>query len=131
MRTVSIPIVEYLETCSTAAFEQGFSYLIILLAREADAEKTYEQIQNAWDSLHDITGNNFLFLFAGPREDRAPWDSPLQHEKYKYPGLVNTLISIPGAGQFLIPNAVYPRQNHVASTHTQSISELRDYFQLS
>lgn len=83
------------------------------------------------DSLHDLTGDDFLFLFAGKRKDKAPWDSPLHHEKYRRPGLVTPCISLPGAGQFLVPDTVYPRQNQLVSAHTQSISELRDYFHLS
>lgn len=65
MEIVNIPIVDFYKNCLDCAYERGFKWVLYLLAREADAEKFYRQIQTYWNSLHDLTGKQILFVFAG------------------------------------------------------------------
>lgn len=106
------------------------------MAREADAEISYRQIQRYWNSLHDLTGNQILFVFAGALKDE--YSSVLHHEYESWRGLQNTTLHILDKNSFTIPYYKYPKidfNKHcfgkIAVNHTRSISELRDYFGLT
>lgn len=136
MEIVNIPIIDFYRYCLDCAFERGFKWVLCLLAREADAELSYRQIQRYWNSLHDLTGNQILFVFAGALKDE--YSSVLHHEHESWRGLQNATLHIIDKNPPTIPYYKYPKidfSKHsfgkIAVNHTRSISELRDYFGLS
>lgn len=138
MEIVNIPIVDFYKNCLDCAYERGFKWVLCLLAREADAEKFYRQIQTYWNSLHDLTGNQILFVFAGDLKEDDGYSSILYHENETWRGLRNATLHIVDENPPTIPYYKYPRidfNKHsfgvIKANHTLSISELRDYLGLS
>ena len=81
MEIVNIPIVDFYKKCLDCAYERGFKWVLCLLAREADAEKFYGQIKEYWNSLHDLTGTEILFVFAGALKEEDEFSSISYHEQ--------------------------------------------------
>lgn len=138
MEIVNIPIVDFYKDCLDCAYERGFKWVLCLLAREADAEKSYRQIHRYWNSLHDLTGNQILFVFAGALREEDGYSSILHHEHETWRGLRNATLHIVDENPPTIPYYKYPQidfNKHsfdvITSNHTRSISELRDYLGLS
>ena len=53
-----------LHSCKKWAFDDGFVWVMLLLARERDARESYLDIKHYWDSYDDLTGDIILFLFS-------------------------------------------------------------------
>lgn len=137
MEIVNIPIVDFYEKCLDCAYERGFKWVLCFLAREADAEKFYRQIKKYWNSLHDLTGTEILFVFAGSLKEEDEYSSVLTHEYETWRGLRNATLHIVDKEAPTIPYYQYPKidfNKHsfgiVKVNHTRSISELRDYLGL-
>ena len=60
-----IPIIDFYKHCLPAAKASGYRYVMCLLSREADIDNLYETLKKQWHSLDDLTGKDFLFMFAG------------------------------------------------------------------
>ena len=65
MYRVQIPIAQFYRLCLQAAAEGGFDVVLCLVGRKADSPRIYEEIVRNWSSLHDLTGEQILFVFAG------------------------------------------------------------------
>lgn len=109
-----------------------------LLARDADAEETYEQVKKYWYSFHDLTGRNILFVFAGKQTAENQPNSLLVHETESYRAMANPSIRFIGDEPPTVPYYMYPRfnygtyqKNEIGVTHTCSITELKEYFGLT
>lgn len=138
MEILKIPIVDFLKYSLDSAYQQGFSWVMLLLARDADAEDIYQQVKRYWDSLHDLTGKNILFVFAGKLNKSSESNSLLWHEAKDYRALANPSIRFISDNIPTVPYDMYPRytlkkfdRNELAVTHTRSITELRDFLNLS
>ena len=46
MEIINIPIIDYLMLCRHLAAQRGFKWVMVLLARERDAIKSFEDIKN-------------------------------------------------------------------------------------
>ncbi len=138
MEIVNIPIIDFYRYCLDYAYERGFKWVLCLLAREADAEMSYRQIKRYWNSLHDLTGNQILFVFAGALREDDEYLSVLHHEHESWRGLQNATLHILDKNLPTIPYYKYPELDfnkhsfgEITVNHTRAISELRDYFGLS
>lgn len=138
MEIVKIPIADFLKYSLESAYEQGFSWIMCLLARDADAEETYQQVKRYWNSLNDVTGNTILFVFAGKQGEEKLPDSLLWHEAKDYRALTNPLIRFVNDNTPTVPRYIYPtfdyktdEINELAVTHTSSITELKNFLGLS
>lgn len=138
MEIVNLPIVDFYKNCLDCAYERGFKWVLCLLAREADAKKSYRQIKRYWNSLHDLTGTEILFVFAGALKEEDEFSSILHHEHETWRGLRNATLHIVDEETPTIPYYKYPKidfNKHsfgmIKANHTRSISELRDYLGLS
>ncbi|MDR0949260.1 MAG: hypothetical protein LBM69_07080 [Lachnospiraceae bacterium] len=60
-----VPIRKFYEKCLPAARANGYRYVVCLLARETGVDDLYQTLKVQWDALDDVTGKDFLFLFAG------------------------------------------------------------------
>ena len=66
MEITEIPVTEYLKHCMNSAREKGFLWVMILLARERDSPKSYEDLCQYWESYNNLTGETILFLLSAP-----------------------------------------------------------------
>ena len=60
-----IPIRKFYEKCLPAARDNGYRYVVCLLARDTGVDNLYQTLKAQWVALDDVTGKDFLFLFAG------------------------------------------------------------------
>ena len=74
-----IPITDFYKHCLPAAKENGYRYVMCLLSREADVDDLYETLKKQWYSLDDLTGKDFLFMFAGKYEAHD-YNSFIEHD---------------------------------------------------
>ena len=74
-----IPITDFYRHCLPAARENGYRYVMCLLSREADIDNLYETLKKQWHSLDDLTGKDFLFMFAGKYEEHD-YNSFINHD---------------------------------------------------
>ena len=70
MEISNLPIADFYKYCIEGAHSRGYKWIITLVARPADVPGLYENLMNSWYSLNSLTGNYFLFLFAG-KENRT------------------------------------------------------------
>lgn len=60
-----VPLVEFYRHLLPEARSAGYKIVLTALAREADAPAFYDDLKRYWSSLHDATGPDILFVFAG------------------------------------------------------------------
>lgn len=77
MEISNLPIADFYKYCIEGARSRGFKWIITLVARPADVPGLYENLIYSWHSLNSLTGDYFLFLFAG-KENRT------QEEQFQY-----------------------------------------------
>ncbi len=68
MEISKTPIVKFYKNCLDATKEDGYKWVFCLLAREADIDCLYDNLNQDWDSLDSVTGDDFLFIVAGCRD---------------------------------------------------------------
>lgn len=68
MNIIDIPMTDYLKYCKDVVSTQGYRWVMVLLARELDAKKSFNELRENWDSFDDITSNNILFVFTVARQ---------------------------------------------------------------
>lgn len=64
LEIIEIPIIDYLQTCKKIAYERGFFWIMLFLARERDAVRSYQDLRDFWSSFDDLTGRKILFLLS-------------------------------------------------------------------
>ena len=60
-----LPLAVFYESCLGSARDAGYYVVLCLVAREGDSPSVYAEITKFWTSLHDLTGERVLFVFAG------------------------------------------------------------------
>ena len=60
-----IPLTKFYEKCLPAAKNNGYKYVMCLLARDVGIDGLYSSLEQQWYALDDITGKDFLFMFTG------------------------------------------------------------------
>ncbi|MCL2670944.1 MAG: hypothetical protein FWF10_02785 [Clostridiales bacterium] len=140
-----IPIRRFYEKCLPAAQANGYRYVICLLARDTGVDDLYQTLKAQWVALDDVTGKDFLFLFAGKHiEDDGhsgityqgtEWD-PHQGETIAYTEFVHTLNQNPRLhwGSYYDFRRRDERAKYtpdLPSEQTKHILELQHYFGLS
>lgn len=139
MEIVNIPIVDFYKYCLDCAYVRHFQWVLCFWAREADAEMYYIQIQRYWNSLHDLTGKQILFIFAGALKECTEDLSILHHESESWRGIRNPMLHIVDKEAPTLPYYKYPKidfnesnyNNNIKANHIRSISDLRDHLKLS
>ncbi|PSB07130.1 hypothetical protein C7B62_20900, partial [Pleurocapsa sp. CCALA 161] len=72
MIVAELPFKDFLELLRRGGREQGFIFLVIFVAREADCPQMFRQIEKTWSSLHDLTGSEMLFLTVDGTSSSPP-----------------------------------------------------------
>jgi hypothetical protein len=65
--TKEVHLVEFYKRSLQAAAHGGYKILLCLVARRADAPQLFASIKEEWQSFHDLTGPDIMFLFAGEK----------------------------------------------------------------
>ncbi len=66
-------VTEYLDTCLKTAYQKGFLWVMVLLARERDATHSYQELTEYWESFDDLTGDTILFVLSSKNEKTSPF----------------------------------------------------------
>ena len=135
-----IPIKKFYEKCLPAAKANGYRYVVCLLARDTGIDKLYETLKKQWVALDDVTGKDFLFLFAGKHiEDDAhsgiTYELDRHQDAIAYTEFVHTLNCEPRLrwGSYYDFRRREERAKYTAdlpSEQTKHILELQHYFKL-
>lgn len=140
MEFSSLPIVEFYNHCLDGAKSKGYKWVISLVARADDVTDLYHNLKHSWYSLDSITGQYFLFVFAGKENITFEEQSRSKITNYfaEYQAVYNRFVSI------LNPNANIKHYVHydwrhdekgylqyVSETQTDAINSLKRFFHLS
>ena len=99
MEIINISTADYLKRSLRYAYGRGYEWIMVLLARKRDTQKSYDDLLNNWDSYHDITGKKILFLFSFsegvetgfiPGNEYLDYDSKIDFEEQKKRAVDNT-----------------------------------------
>lgn len=78
MIVTQLSLAEYFDLIVERATYGGYKWVIMFIGRKAEAEKIYNEIENCWASLNDLTNNRIAFVFSASIHIR---DNPF----YKFP----------------------------------------------
>ncbi len=138
MEIINMPIAEYLKICKTVAYQRGFVWVMILLARERDAEHSYNELKQYWDSFDDLTGNQILFIMSIANRKEESYNSYLAHEIKGWRRIYNPNLLIMNQNVPTIPRWEFPSQENIQKyrniaieNNTHFISELCYEFNIS
>ncbi len=76
-----VPLVEFYKNLLPAARSAGYKMVLTAVAREADAPAFYDDLKRYWSSLHDVTGPDILFVFAGANAAEELNEHGLTHRR--------------------------------------------------
>lgn len=76
-----VPLVDFYQNLLHAAKRAGYKMVLVALAREADSPAFYDDIKRYWSSLHDATGLDILFVFAGANASKELKDNGIRHRR--------------------------------------------------
>lgn len=64
MIVTQLSLAEYFDLIVERATYGGYKWIIMFIGRKAEAEKIYNEIENCWASLNDLTNNRIAFVFS-------------------------------------------------------------------
>ncbi len=64
MIVTQLSLAEYFDLIVERATYGGYKWVIMFIGRKAEAEKIYNEIENCWASLNDLTNNRITFVFS-------------------------------------------------------------------
>lgn len=150
--TRGLPIVPFLSEFTRVAREDGYEYVLLLVARPADDYLLYENLFRDWTSIHHLTGTEMMFLFVGPNAaaEKEPPGVLVRNQMR-----ADELIFSPHVGSLNLPkrsaNTGYPSRmkngyayakltervaslqefDEIATSHESQVKELRREFSLT
>lgn len=65
MFRTKVKLTNFYQKLIPVAEKAGYKIIITALIREADSTGFYRDVKRYWSSLHDVTGQDVLFVFAG------------------------------------------------------------------
>lgn len=71
MEVIDFPIQEYLRYFRKTACNNGYKWIMLFLARELDAQNSYEQLRASWNSFNDLTGSRIIFLMSVATKNKS------------------------------------------------------------
>ncbi len=64
MIVTQLSLAEYFDLIVERATYGGYKWVIMFIGRKAEAKKIYNEIENCWASLNDLTNNRIAFVFS-------------------------------------------------------------------
>jgi hypothetical protein len=90
MIIAKLPFGQFIELLRRSGRDQGFIFLVIFIAREADCPEIFRQLERTWSSLHDLTSSEILFLtIDGTTSSPSPMEGDRQYRLRDDVGFVN------------------------------------------
>lgn len=136
MDIINIPMLDYLKYCRKIAGDNGFKWIMVLLARELDAVKSYEQLKKYWNSFNDLTGDLVLFIMSINNESHET-PNGLANEVYDWRMINNSNLKIINDIQLSIRDDDFPSEesimhyrNLAIENNSNGISNLCRFFNL-
>jgi len=126
------PLTEFVARMLPAARRAGYKLVLTLLAREADSEAVYRQIERHWNSLDDVTGEHVLFVLgaSGVGEKKRGIQDPNTGK-----GFMTSDAVIKGRRSLYWPTTANRKRTSpladLVSSHTSQISSLRVLLQMA
>lgn len=128
MEQVYMPLKEYYEKYLKEAKDNNFIWVLSLLSREADTKKVYQDIEEKWASINDLTNDRILFVFSARDMEQS---TVLATKECSWKGYINPFLRIFGNDKIKGHEYKYdpdwvckaPKSN-LADLHSQSISDM-------
>lgn len=108
LEITGMPVVEYLKMCKKVAYQRGFVWVMVLLARERDAKHSYNDLKHYWDSYDDLTGDKILFIMSIANRREESYSAYLAHEIEAWRKLYNPNLLIMNQNVPTIPMWDFP-----------------------
>lgn len=138
MEIINMPITEYLKMCKTVAYQRGFVWIMVLLARERDAVYSYNDLKRYWDSFDDLTGDKILFIMSIANRREESYSFYPAHETEGWRRIYNPHLMIMNRRVPTIPWWEFPSDENIREyrniaikNNTHFISELCHEFNIS
>ncbi len=140
MELVSIPITEFYQHSLSAAKSRGFLWVITLLARDADVNGLYLNLKKSWLSLNSITGDLFLFVFAGKENtsQQECCESSVTDADVGYFHEYNDYVQFINPNMHMLDKYIKYKFNNLQSklynlekSQTSEVNALRDYLAIN
>lgn len=135
--TYNIPIIKFFQTCLPAARDNGYKYVMCLLARDrGNIDELYKTLEQEWYALDDITGKDFLFLFGG-KQNIDDTHSAIAIDAFQVYNSYLHVMNIDPSLNTNMPDVFNNREKSgefskdLPKNHTRAISEIRNFFGLS
>ena len=136
---------EFYQDIKENAFAAGYKLVITALVREADAPTFFEDVTRYWGSLDDVTGQDILFVFAGPGAEKTLDPRTNLIAKRQPVAFTNSDLTMCGARRIHSPRPVNLRswsppaetgddkssRETLGQKHSQQMTALRRYLGLS
>ena len=133
-----MPIAEYLKLCKAIAFERGFVWVMVLLARERDAVHSYNDLKQYWNSFDDLTGDKILFILSIANRREESYRNYPAHEidgwrRLYNPNLLIMNQRVPTVSRWEFPSDenIQKYRNMAIENNTHFISDLCNEFGIS
>ena len=133
-----MPIAEYLKLCKAIAFERGFVWVMVLLARERDAVHSYNDLKQYWNSFDDLTGDKILFILSIANRREESYRSYPVYEiagwrRLYNPNLLIMNQRVPTVSRWEFPSDenIQKYRNMAIENNTHFISDLCNEFGIS
>lgn len=129
-------MVDYLKYCREAAENKGYKWIMVLLARELDAVRSYDQLKKYWNSFNDLTGDLVLFITSISNDSNEKTNG-LQHEFQSWRMINNLNLMIvneesPSISAYDFPSekTIEYYRNLAIENNSNGISNLCRYFNI-
>ncbi len=130
MEMVNIPITKFYRKSLDVVYKKGFLWVVTLIARDADVKGLYKNLCESWNSLDSITGEYFLFIFAG-KENTNNDNSAVFYPKFKYKE-TNPYVKFLDRNITLCElSEEYNYEKEIKENQTMAVNALRDYFSIN
>ena len=136
MVEVPIPLRRFFLECLDAAQAAMYELILCLVAREGDAPEIYAEVTRYWSSLHDLTGEAVLFVFAGAQKGELATGA-VHHRKNPVLYITKGMSVAPknrlafNIWEKLNDGTSQPEgRSHLAERHSLQISDLKEVFRL-
>lgn len=138
MEIINMPIAEYLKLCKEVAYERGFVWVMVLLARERDAVHSYNDLKQYWNSFDDLTGDKILFILSIANRREESYSNYPAHEIEEWRRLYNPNLlvmnqRVPTVSRWKIPSDenIQKYRNMAIENNTHFITDLCNEFGIS
>lgn len=141
MIIAELPFKEFDTLLKTWAKKKHFELIIYLVSRNADNPKLFQEIDNSWSALHDVTGQKMLFVIIDGQSNTFQNDRRQIEGSYgfylyspfcKMTTSLETELSYDGYfSKYIVPHHQIENSRKWEQNHSVSMSEVAKVLNLS